>query len=499
MIRLRGVRYAYPVSGGAWALNGIDLSIREGEYVYVCGASGSGKSTLAYLLNGLIPHFFGGTLEGSVTVQGMDIRTTPVSDLFPHVGLVHQNADAHLFNADVESEIAFGLESLGLPASEIFARIRQASAALHVEHLLRRSPMALSAGEKRLVAVASVLCLDPSIVVLDEPYAHLDWEGAKMIRQALVRVHRSGKTVLVVEHRADGFLRDATRCLVLDQGRVAFDGPSKHAHAPMAAHWLIPGYTQRRRKGHRDGNPVLAVRDLSFRMGGRWLLKKVSFQVGEGESVAIVGKNGAGKTTLIKQLNGLLRPTQGEVMVMGRPVRGRDPSELASSIGLSFQNANDQFFKFRVRDELLVGLRAHPRVGEEEIQRLCDLFGLHGLLDRSPFRLSEGEKKRVALASVLAGGARILVLDEPTVGQDGRTREALAGLLGTLEERGYTILIVTHDLEFAQAAAGRWIVLDQGEVLGEGAPESLLGKGPLANVGVRDGKGDEELSIAGRL
>ncbi|UCH92692.1 MAG: ABC transporter ATP-binding protein, partial [Candidatus Aminicenantes bacterium] len=183
MIRLSDVHYRYPASG--WVLKGIDLSIDTGEYVFVCGASGSGKSTLGYLFNGLIPHFFGGTLEGSVEVAGADTKGQSVSALFSQVGLVLQNADAQLFNSTVEDEIAFGLESLGLPSSQIEENIRDISKTLQIEDLLNRSPMALSGGEKRLVTIACVLCLNPALLVLDEPYAHLDWEGVRRVREAL--------------------------------------------------------------------------------------------------------------------------------------------------------------------------------------------------------------------------------------------------------------------------------------------------------------------------
>ena len=188
MIRLSNIRYRYPNTG--WVLKGIDLTIDDGEYVFVCGANGSGKSTLGYLFNGLIPNFFGGTLEGSVSVGRFNTREQRISDLFLQVGLVFQNADAQLFNSTVENEIAFGLESLGLSGREMDKRIREISETLHIENLLGRSPMSLSGGEKRLVAIAAVLCLNPSVLVLDEPYASLDWEGITRVRRVLRDIHR---------------------------------------------------------------------------------------------------------------------------------------------------------------------------------------------------------------------------------------------------------------------------------------------------------------------
>ena len=206
MIRLRDVRYRYPGSSGTPVLQGLDLVIEEGEYVLVCGASGSGKSTLGYLFNGLIPHFFGGTLTGSVAVDGVDTAGRSVSEIFSRVGIAQQNADAQLFNSSVENEIAFGLESLGLPGTEIDLRVREVAETLAIEELLHRSPMALSGGEKRLVAIASVLCLNPSVLPLDEPFAHLDWQGVRRLRASLRKIHRGGTALVVIEQELPPWL-----------------------------------------------------------------------------------------------------------------------------------------------------------------------------------------------------------------------------------------------------------------------------------------------------
>lgn len=210
--------------------------------------------------------------------------------------------------------------------------------------------------------------------------------------------------------------------------------------------------------------------------------------------MALVGRNGSGKTTLIKQLNGLLRPSHGEVRLLGADVGGRDPSELAATVGLAFQNANDQIFETTVRKEILVGPRHLGRRDDGWIAELCGLFELDPLLDRSPFRLSEGEKKRVAIASTLALRPALAILDEPTAGQDARFRESLAGLLVALEKRGMAILIVTHDLAFAWAVARRWIVLHEGRVVAQGPPGALLGDEALLRMGALDRPAEEALS-----
>ncbi len=481
MIRLRDIRYRYPYT--KWALEGIHLSIDAGEYVFVGGANGSGKSTLGYLFNGLIPHFFGGALEGSVSVNKTNTLEQTVCELFTHVGLVLQNADAQLFNSTVEDEIAFGLESLGLPAGEINKRIREISKSLDLEDFLGRSPASLSGGEKRLVAIASVLCLNPSVLLLDEPYGDLDWEAAKRVRETLAEINQSGKTVVVIEQRMDGFLQDATRCFILEQGRVMFEGPSKAAKDVFLREHLWPCYPKRRENVSLGKDPVLVIQDLHYGIEKKEILKGISLELRNGETVAIIGRNGSGKTTLIKHLNGLLRPTRGRVTLEGEEVASKAPSEMASHVGLSFQNPNDQFFKYRVSDEILVGPKMLGKLQDDWLEEIWDVLGVRPLLDRSPYRLSEGEKKRVALTSILAMRPQLLVLDEPTSGQDGRFRETLAVLMGELEDRGFTILIATHDLDFAKATADRWVVLHGGRVVADGSPQNLLADDQLIRLG----------------
>jgi energy-coupling factor transport system ATP-binding protein len=490
VIRVQDLRYRYPDTG--WVLQGVNLTVDRGEYLAVLGANGSGKSTLAFLLNGLIPHFFGGTLEGAVLIDGMNTRDCPVSELVTRTGLVLQNADAQLFNSTVEEEIAFGVESLGMPRKDIQRRLREITEVLHLEDLLGRSPMTLSGGEKRLVAIAAVLSLDPSVLVLDEPYADLDWEATARVRRSLKDLHLDGKTLVVIEQRLEGVLGDGVRCLVVGGGRIRFDGPAREAAAVFRDERLAPCYPERKRQG-ASAEPLLAVRDLFCRIGRQEVLKGVTLDIRAGETVALVGRNGSGKTTLIKHFNGLLRPTAGTVTFRGREIR---PRQMAAHVGLSFQNPNDQFFRYRVRDELEEGPR---RVGKREpdwFQEICDLFELHGLLDRSPYRLSEGEKKRVAVASILTVRPPLLVLDEPTAGQDGRLREALAVLLTKLTELGCTTVIATHDLEFAAAVADRWIVLHDGKVVADGSPQELRRDERVLRIGALERHADNGAAVA---
>jgi energy-coupling factor transport system ATP-binding protein len=482
VISLSDISYRYPGHEQAWNLEGITLTIEDGEFVLICGSSGSGKSTLAYLLNGLIPHFFGGILKGVVCVDGMDTREMSVARLLPHVGMVLQNTDAHLFSSTVEEEIAFGLENLGMPQAEIGIRIRRIAELLQIQDLLHRPPPALSGGERRLAAIGSVLCLNPSLLVLDEPFGHLDWEGMRRVRRVLARLHKMGKTIVVIEHRVSGLLHLASRCLIVDKGKIISDTPSSQAPALLQEAHLVPQYPENPKRDPQSETESISIQDLTHEREGRKILKEISLQVRQGEAVAIVGRNGSGKTTLIRHLNGLRQPKAGRVSVMGSVLRGKGPLETASLVGIAFQNPNDQFFKNRVREELAAGVKISGK-GEDGVWEICDLFHLRALMDRSPYRLSEGEKRRVAIASITAMNPGILVIDEPTVGQDGRFMEALAALVTSLRDRGHTVVIVTHDLEFALAVSDRWIVLHEGRKVGDGKPEDLLRDDKLIKIG----------------
>jgi energy-coupling factor transport system ATP-binding protein len=463
------VHYRYP--GGDWALKGLELILDAGHYAVVFGANGSGKSTFAYLLNGLIPHFLGGELQGAVRVDGLDTRRADAGRLFDRVGLMLQNTDAQLFSSSVEDEIAFGLESLGLPGKTIEARIREVAAALGIERLLGRSPETLSGGERRLAAIASVLGADPPILALDEPFSNLDWKYGRRLCALLAGMHRAGKTLVVIEQTRGPFLRDATRLVVMDAGRCSFSGvPAEGAQTREFAR-LVPSYPSLPPAGApADSEPLLCVEHLDCRIGEKEILKDVSFTLKPGETAAVVGENGAGKSTLVKHLNGLLRPSGGDIRWCGESIRSHPVAKLAGRVGLCFQNPNDQFFKATVREEIQAGLRRGRDATEGRREDLCRLFRLSGLLDRPPQQLSEGEKKRVAIASVMAMDPELLVLDEPTASQDAIAKEALAALIADISGRGKAVLVATHDLKFAEACSRRWLLLHEGRIVGDGSP-----------------------------
>ena len=525
MIRIEGLRFAYP--GREPALAGVDLAVGPGEYVLLAGPSGSGKSTLLKCLNGLIPHFHAGDLAGRVVVAGRDVADHPPAAMFDAVGLVPQNAAAALFNSTVENEIAFGLESLGVAREDIGPRVAAAAAAVGLSARLGQAPHTLSGGEQGRLAVAAALAARPGVLALDEPFAQLDPEMAERLRLVLKDLAAAGVTVVVAEHRLGPVVADAGRLVVLESGRVVRDGPPGQVLAedlrPLGINLPLPvrvahelglapvpltleALVARLPAGRpAAGSPpadaaatgsglaaagaeVLALAHVDVDAAGVRLLSDVSLAVAQGETAAVLGRNGAGKTTLLLHLDGLCRPPRGQVRVLGRDIAGRPVSAVAREVGLVFQNPGDQLFRPTVREELEVGPRAVGRLDRARLDDLVARFGLGPLLDRSPFRLSEGEKKRVSFAAALAAGPPALLLDEPSIGQDETFRAALVALLADLAREGRAVLVATHDLELADQVAGRWIVLAGGRVAADGAPaEVVRDPAALAAAGLRPG------------
>ncbi len=510
-LETEALRYAYRKQDDFWVIKDIDLGVRQDEYLLICGASGSGKSTLCRTFNGLIPHFYGGKIDGDIRVAGKTTLNQSVGDLFMHVGMVFQNPETQLFNNTVTREITFGLESLGLSRSEIQTRVNGVADSIKIKDLLQRNPHELSGGEQQLVAIAAILSLHPQILVLDEPYANLDPINVRRVREALRSILKQGIGVIVCEHRLPLTVADAHRMLVLNHGGIELDGPpTTLLNRSLESFGLEPPLsvkvgermgltpvpldieTLKSRVSHQsiplDLKPdfpvlhshsagtkrILEVENISFSLDNCSILKKISFALNEGESIAIVGANGTGKTVLLKHLNGLYRPMTGNVRIMGKDTRAFKVSRLARHIGIAFQNPNSQFFKLNVWDEITTGAKVLDCFDAEWLQDLIKLFRLEPLLKRAPFRLSGGEKKRVAFAAALAPKPMILALDEPTAGQDWYFRRALGSLLKELRDRGQAIILVTHDLSFAEQHAHRWLLMAEGRIVKEGTPWNVM-------------------------
>jgi len=515
ILRFEGVSYRYPAAK-SWALNGLDLTLHPGESVLIAGASGSGKSTFCRACVGLIPHFHHGEWIGKVLVDGLDTSEHPVYELFRHAGLVFQNTDAQLFNQTVESELTYGLESLGLAHGEIEQRLAWASKLAELGDLMDRSPHFLSGGEKQRVALGSILALRPRLLLLDEPFTHLDPQGTEELRRILRRMKSEGTALIIVEHRLHEIIHDVDRIIVLHQGKIAADGSPDHVLTGEISNYglnlppLIKLFRDMGLKGRplsiedaikelKDQNlltrfparlleeakkasipfpktsfPIVEAEDIFFSYHGLSVLRNIHFKLLRGESVALVGRNGAGKTTLIKHLNGLLRPLSGHLKILGQEILRKPVSELSRHVGFVWQNPNDQLFQPTVREEVLTGPKALGSHDPSWCEELFNRFGLVSLLERSPFTLSEGQKKRVSFAAALAVKPDLIVLDEPTSGQDELFRRELAKFIAELQREERTVVLVTHDLEFAAEHANRWLVLADGRMIADGPPEVVM-------------------------
>jgi energy-coupling factor transport system ATP-binding protein len=428
---VRDVTFAYPEASRP-ALDGVSLTIERGEFVALLGASGSGKSTLLRALAGLVPHFHGGRFSGSVSVAGRDTRTTRPAELAGTVATLFQEPEDQVVLTRVLAEVAFGLENVGTAPVEIASRARAALALVGAEHLAERAVAELSGGELQRVCLASVLALEPELLLLDEPSSQLDREAAETLFE---HARKHGLAVVVAEQRPELPLEHADRVVFLDEGRISPELPQ--AWTEPLAHVAA---------GHQVGEEVVQLDRVTFAYpSGPPVLVDESFSLRRGEIVSLVGPNGIGKTTLAKLATGLLVPGGGRVVRSGRAAYlPQDPGRYLVAE--------------TVLDEVALAVsRARACLVLEELE-------LTAFAERHPRDLSSGERERLAVATVLAVEPDLLVLDEPTRGVDPVRKSALAALLAAQAPARAT-LVVTHDRAFAGAVSDRTVALGSEAVL----------------------------------
>lgn len=520
MIKIRELNFSY---NGAEkpALHNINLTIEDGRFVLLTGASGGGKSTLCRVFNGLVPHFYGGKIGGRAEVQGMDILKTPPRELAKKVGMVFQDPENQLVTADVEREIAFGLENLGYPKNLIARRIEEALDTAGIAHLRFARHQELSGGEKQKVAIASVLALHPEILVLDEPTSELDPQSAEEVLRLLERLNDElGLTVILIEQRLDRVVHLVDRMLVMGGGQIIADGApgevlngnidglgiglppvirlmrelKSHNAALNGLPLTVKDARLRLQKVLQGVKPaafadaganteaVLNMDKLWFSYGERAVLRNINLDIDRGEFIAVMGRNASGKTTLVKQLNGLLKPGKGRVRLEGVDTRKSTAAELSQRVGYVFQNPNDHLFADSVEDEIAFSLRnrgADEAQIASAVEGMLDEFELSQYRKSYPRNLSGGEKQRVALASVLAGQPEVIVLDEPTRGMDYTLKKKLIDYLDGYRRQGNTVIMVSHDVETIAECAQRVVLLSEGRVVVEGNKREVLAKALL--------------------
>jgi energy-coupling factor transport system ATP-binding protein len=472
-VELRGFGWRH-AGRAAWAVRGVDLRIERGERVLLLGPSGAGKSTLLAALAGLLAED-SGEQEGTVTV---DAGRAGVGAAGGGIGLLCQDPETQLVMARAGDDVAFGLENRGLAPERIWPTVDAALDAVGFPYPRDRPTAALSGGEQQRLALAGALATRPALLLLDEPTANLDPDGAALVRSALGRVLAQRDTTLVlVEHRVAEALGLIDRVVVLGDGGVAADGEpdavfARHGAALAEQGVWVPGHpVTPRRAGSPPGPPLLRGEGLWFRHPGadRPALSDVDCLVRAAEALAVVGPNGSGKSTLALLLGGLLAPSRGAVVptmdlatgLTGPPHRWR-AAALAGRIGSVFQDPEHQFVTTRVADELAIGPRRAGRSAREIDSIVDDLLTrlrLSHLARANPYTLSGGEQRRLSVATALATAPRLLILDEPTFGQDRRTWVELVDLLAKLRDDGGGVVAVTHDADFVDALADRTLRL----------------------------------------
>lgn len=524
LIHLQQVGFTYAGTSSP-VLQDLNLTIHQGDFVLVLGASGSGKSTLAMLLNGLIPHSIPGVLKGHITVDGQDTANTPVHELATRVGMVFQDPDAQIVNILVQDEVHFGMENLRWNEERVKQQGHEALQRLGIADLRHRNVMSLSGGQKQKVILASVLALAPKLLVLDEPTANLDPLGTHEVLEVIGRLNRDHNiTVVMVENRVDELVEWINHVVLLENGSMALQGEPRHVYQHLHGRtglWL-PQVTEMSMaygenalspkdlpvtvdEGTRfilnrlqsepispspiasnilaidqTAEPLLEVKNLRFRYHPKlpFVLNNLSFRVNAGGVVAIVGQNGSGKTTLARLLVRIQNPSPQTIFLDGQDVRQLSIREVSSRIGYVFQNPDHQFVADTVYDELAFSLRAHGLAEEVIKQKTHDMLTRMALLGKervSPFALSVGERRRLSVGAMLILNQRLVILDEPTIGQDPASSQVLMKLLHNLATQfGHTMLLITHDMRLVADWTQRTIVMNRGDILYDGPTKSVF-------------------------
>jgi energy-coupling factor transporter ATP-binding protein EcfA2 len=441
----------WPGSAARPALDGVNLEIAAGEVVLLEGPSGGGKSTLLRALAGLVPHFHGGRFAGRVTVLDQDTRTTLPAALATSVGSLFQDPETQAVRATVARDIAFGLENLAVPADRIGAGIDEVLPLVRAEHLRDREIATLSGGERQRAALAAVLALRPRLLLLDEPTSQIDDAGVDALEDTLLALAASGVAIVIAEHHADRLRRVVDRTIHLAAGRLVTtpdEGPD--AGAP----------------GGAAGPDILWVDGIEARYGECAVLTACSLALPAGTVTALHGVNGSGKSTLLRVIAGLHPAYRGRVAVAGRDVTPLPAEARFPEIGFLPQDAGRRLLRERVDDEVASAARHLPRPAREErVAAVMAEMDLAHLAPAHPLDLSVGERERVALATVLAGGPRVILLDEPSRGMDPARRAMLANALRQRVASGAAVLVATHDRAFAAAIADRHLELVEGRML----------------------------------
>ena len=471
MVELKNVsfRYGMEESGNLHeaSLDHVDLTVQNGEFVLLTGPSGCGKTTILRLINGLIPHFYPGVTDGSVTVNGRSVQERELYETALQVGSVFQNPRSQFYNVDTTGELAFGCENRGLPEKEIYARIDDTVRRFGIEKLMDRNIFRLSDGEKQKIACASVDVAGSEIILLDEPSANLDYSATLDLRE-MIRLWRArGKTIIAAEHRIAYLWDLIDRAVILRDGKILKELSGEEKNALTDEELSVMGLRSVTPEAPdeidlpalKESDRTMVLRDFVFSYPGakQPVLNLPELRLAVGEITAITGANGAGKTSFLNCLCGLEKRCRGTLEYEGKRYDRKARQKLCFMV---MQDTGNQLFTESVLDEVLISLPKDMAGGKERTAELLKQLDLDGFPDRHPQSLSGGQKQRLAIACALASGRKLLLLDEPTSGLDFAHMMETAELLKQLRDMGTTILVVTHDSELIRACCGRKLSFD---------------------------------------
>lgn len=502
--------------------NNLNLKIPQGKLSLLVGSSGCGKSTMALSLTGIIPSSIEGVMEGDILLKGESIRGKAPGELSTRIGIVFQDPESQFCTFTVEDEIAFGLENLNLSKEEMDKRIDEVLGLVNMKDYRYRQLNQLSGGEKQKIAICSILALGADCIVLDEPTANLDPKSSADIFSLLVYLRNNlSKTIVIIEHKLDDLVPQVDNIILLaEDGSIEYTGSPSELIGNLSYEkdnlplWFpeigvlsrklneknkAPGFfithdqavSQLKKFTHLFvnkgveqngalalGEKLIEINNLTFDYDNSYrAINNISLDIYAGEFLAIAGSNGAGKSTLSKILLGLYKNFNGEVLVQKKPVGLYKKGDLVKKIGLVFQNPEHQFVSSRVYDELAYGLKLkgfNKYKIDERVNEYLDRFNLKAFRDYNPFQLSQGQKRRLSVASMLIGGQSILMLDEPTYGQDKKNTEGLMEYMKELNLSGVTIIIITHDMNLIANYCSRVVLLNKGEKIFDGEAGRLF-------------------------
>jgi len=521
LIEVTNLKYRYPHTENL-ALDGIDFKVEKGQFIGIAGENKAGKSTLCQAFAGLVPTMFRGAYGGKLLIDGAEAAKTPIAELCQKVGLVFQNPFNQLSGAKdtVFEEIAFGLQNLGIPREEIFKRVEENLKLLDIEEYRDRNPFDLSGGQTQRVAIASILAMEPQVIVLDEPTSQLDPQGSEEVFRVVEKLAKTGITIIMVEQKMEKLASYCDKILLLHKGKqIAYDTPERIFSRDDLEELGVkpPVYTQVCRalevsriegedrlypvtlaqmerlrdqfppklsgrtfvNGEQeiDGQAVFQIRDLKFHyLPDIPVIEHLNLFL-DARPTAIIGQNGAGKTTLVKLLKGLLKPNAGNIIFEDEDISQKTVAQLAGKVGYVFQNPDDQIFKNRVMEEVMVGPLNLGKSREEAHKLAADALEMVGLTEaaaENPYDLDLSERKMVAIASVVAMDPKVLILDEPTIAQDAKGRVVLGRIVRTLSKKGKFVLAILHDMDFVAEYFERVIIMAHGKVLSDGPGEKVF-------------------------